>query len=168
MAEFQEVVREWQRMCKSFAELCPVGSNPVCGELIEATQKDMEKFETAIMKWAAENPEPEYPTWAEWMIEQGLCGADLGLITRKAYEHIPADIAQKLGLKPRGTDKRGDGMELKSCPFCGCIPIVKSFDMYGEKWFYVMCPACRAEINEPVSSKKEAAQAWNRREKHVW
>lgn len=58
-------------------------------------------------------------------------------------------------------------MELKSCPFCGCMPIVKSFDMYGGKWFYVMCPACRAEINEPVPTEKEATQVWNRREKHI-
>lgn len=112
MAEFKEVLQQWKRMRKQFkdesenefrpcGELCPVGSNPACGDLTEATQEDMEKFETAIMKWAAENPEPEYPTWAEWMIEQGLCGADLGLMTRKAYEHIPADMAQKLGLKPK-------------------------------------------------------------------
>lgn len=131
MAEFKEVCKQWRRLCMSFddkaaknyrpcAELCPVGANPVCGELRESTQEDVEKFEAAIMSWAAENPEPVYPTWVEWLSKQDLVEIKEGQFVKRridAYEYesktvvilnanaakpIPADIAQKLGIEPKG------------------------------------------------------------------
>ena len=44
------------------------------------------------MEWAEAHPEPEYPTWVEWFNSMG--GVDCG-------EPIPADIAEKLGIKPK-------------------------------------------------------------------
>lgn len=79
------------------AELCPVGANPVCGELCESTQEDVEKFEAAVMKWAAEHPEPIYTSWGEWIGK--VTGQTLdGDLLRSP---IPADIAQKLGIEPK-------------------------------------------------------------------
>ena len=130
MAEFSEVCKQWRRMCDSFgdkacqsyrpcAEQCPVGANPVCGELREASADDIKKFETAVMAWAAEHKELVYPTWAEYLREIGVLkkyedkrlfempdGSFESKVTG-SYEvfdskrTIPADIAQKLGIEPK-------------------------------------------------------------------
>lgn len=112
MAEFQEVYKQWRRLCMSFedkaakdyrpcAELCPVGCNPVCGELCESTQEDAERFEAAVMAWAAEHPEPVYPTWVEWFKQQNIWRKNAGDTAMNLYQPIPADIAEKLGIKPK-------------------------------------------------------------------
>lgn len=130
MAEFKEVMRQWRRMCKSFEDVaakeyrpcmekCPVGANPVCGELCDATPEDVEKFEAAIMEWAAEHPEPVYPTWTKWLLNNGILekvkgnihvvstngyqikNVDAFMETEKGKEPIPANIAQKLGIEPK-------------------------------------------------------------------
>ena len=58
------------------------------------------------MEWAAEHPEPVYPTWAEFLHE-AFCekypmpyrgGAAWYAFLRETP--IPADIAQKLGIEP--------------------------------------------------------------------
>jgi site-specific recombinase XerC len=58
-----------------------------------------------IMKWAANHPEPVYPTWEEWLITQGVIkenpSGGVGYPMPKLFEHIPADIAQKLGIEPK-------------------------------------------------------------------
>ena len=127
--EFKEVCKQWRRMCDSFkesaaseyrpcAEKCPVGCNPVCGELDAATPQDIERFEAAVTRWAAENPVKVYPTWWEWLQAMGLiriqwngpvlASMRLGVddidyisVKKKMLEHIPADIAQRLGLQPK-------------------------------------------------------------------
>ena len=51
-----------------------------------------------------------YPTWCEWLIEVGVFpemmssipSIALDVIREGVCEPIPADIAQKLGLKPKG------------------------------------------------------------------
>ena len=118
MAEFTEVCKQWRRMCDSFgdkacqsyrpcAEQCPVGANPVCGELRESTPDDIERFEAAVMAWAAEHP-IVYPTWAEFLHE-AFCErypmpymGDAAWYAFLRETHIPADIAQKLGLEQKG------------------------------------------------------------------
>lgn len=108
MAEFKEVCKQWRRMCEEIqrcsaendeccALQCALGNNPVCGELIDATDKDLENAENVIMKWAKEHPEPVYPTWAEYLMHvyQDVSYA------RILGETIPADIAQKLGIEPK-------------------------------------------------------------------
>ena len=109
MAEFQEVYKQWHRLCMSFedkaakdyrpcAELCPVGCNPVCGELCESTQEDAERFESAVMAWAAEHP-VVYPTWGQYF--RRYYGLEYCKGHEMLLENIPADLAEKLGLVPK-------------------------------------------------------------------
>jgi hypothetical protein len=80
--------------------------------LTDQTDADWEKGEAIIMAWAAENPEPLYPTWGEWLERQGV----VTLYYSLRYEEdgtsyytpmdtirkpIPAYIAQKLGIEPK-------------------------------------------------------------------
>ena len=65
-------------------------------------------FCAAINEWMeeqdAEHPEPVYPTWGEWLIQIGVAqigSGMLGIHPTMAVQPIPADIAQKLGLKPK-------------------------------------------------------------------
>ena len=59
------------------------------------------------MAWAAEHPEPVYPTWGEYLASIGVMKP---VQHDKAYEvwfaqlystNIPADIAEKLGIAPK-------------------------------------------------------------------
>lgn len=68
MAQFTEVMRHARRMCESFRDChcseCPIGNanSLECG--ITVTSKmDCEEVERRVMQWAAEHPEPVYPTW---------------------------------------------------------------------------------------------------------
>ena len=68
-----------------------------------------EDIELRIMSWAADHPEPVYPTWAEWLMEHGLVYASdsaymkpwFVVNQRRIEKPIPDDIAQKLGIKPK-------------------------------------------------------------------
>lgn len=110
MAEFCEVMRQWQRMCKSMQEKnmsckedCLLGHNPTCGELEYASLEEINNAETVIMKWAAENPESVYETWLEFIkrFETGEPKSDKDFIYWMGTTSIPADIAQKLGIEPK-------------------------------------------------------------------
>lgn len=83
-----------------------------------------EALEKEIMDWAAKNPEPRYPTWEEWQKKnfptahdamhpcafmkreeiEKVRGVECGRISCNhcARSPIPADIAEKLGIKPIG------------------------------------------------------------------
>ena len=121
MAEFQEVIRQWGRMCKCNTcgneedlPMCPIDCSlglALCDELPHNwTEEAAEQFEAIVIKWAEEHPEPVYPTFAEWLYVSFLkwCQANHPRRAKdeKAwfdylYEtHIPANIAQKLGIKP--------------------------------------------------------------------
>lgn len=83
MAEFTEVMCQAKRLCaahvhdefgdincKNCALWCTIGNVSFCrfsGPSFVATSKynDVET-EAIVMKWAAEHPEPVYPTWEEW------------------------------------------------------------------------------------------------------
>lgn len=122
MAEFTEVMRQARRMCESFSDghcsECPIGdANALeCG--ITVTSKmDCKEVERRVMQWAAEHPEPVYPTWAEWQnslfidAHKHIRPCEFGNRNRfncaekTCYqciaEPIPADIAEKLGIKPK-------------------------------------------------------------------
>ncbi len=51
-------------------------------------------------------------------------------------------------------------MEIKPCPFCGMILSKVERDDSGLYW--IMCLFCNAE-GPATSTKKDAADAWNRR-----
>lgn len=81
------------------------------------TAETAEALEKTIMKWAAEHPEPIYPTWKEWQkanfpdAEGNMCPTAFGAMSQiecNDFEfsceecmncRIPADIAAKLGVK---------------------------------------------------------------------
>jgi hypothetical protein len=122
MAEFSEVMRQVERMCNELScedcpldeilEECPIGDT--------SFNTGLASMEKLVMDWAAENPEPRYPTWREaWeslfpdMAEinppcpryfmdedraQEYCGVRCAICREKP---IPADIAEKLGVKPK-------------------------------------------------------------------
>ena len=109
MAEFSEVMRQFDRMCKSHAGCvdCPlaikgsVETKCSIGSFID----DSEYVEREIMAWAAEHPEPVYPTWWEWLENMGIVSkpkSECSKIfdTTRMYDNIPADFAQKHGIEP--------------------------------------------------------------------
>lgn len=62
---------------------------------------DWDKIADVVEKWAKEHTEPQYPTWMKWLALEGVTDACGFHFQYKAYQPIPADIAEKLGLKPK-------------------------------------------------------------------
>ena len=68
-------------------------------------------IEKTIMAWAAEHPEPVYPTWGDWFVNRGMLPEkwdnltsaymDVGCVPKLIHSPIPADLAQKLGIEPK-------------------------------------------------------------------
>ena len=122
MAKFIEVMEQAKRMCESFSDghcsECPVGNANVleCGITV-TSEMDCEEVERRVMQWAAEHPEPVYPTWREWQnstfpdAHKFIKPCEFGRrdqfnCTGKTCiecmeQQIPADIAEKLGIKPK-------------------------------------------------------------------
>ena len=118
MTEFQEVMKEWKRMCAwckkhPVAGYCGGHCKTGCGinkpytALIMAADKP-EEFEEHVMSWAAEHPEQVYPTWWKYMCMIGVIPDKLGdktLGEMTVYSlmntHIQSDLAQRLGLAPK-------------------------------------------------------------------
>lgn len=116
MAEFKEVLKQFDRMCKAPAGCCdcplhdPDGVSNKCS--IVAFMNDPSNIETKVMDWAAEHPEPVYPTWREYIYDYcvkqnpDLRGCnDYQFVAVFMGQRIPADIAKKLGLKPKEAHK---------------------------------------------------------------
>lgn len=85
MAEFSEVMRQARRMCEAYGRCsdgCPWLHMP-CGYTIE-------QYERVVMQWAEEHPEPKYPTWCDWLMEQHM----------NVLGAIPEVFAKKLDIKP--------------------------------------------------------------------
>lgn len=133
MAEFQKIMTQYNRLCEEYrygrrrenCDECPVsstnnGKNVTCYELMRSNP---EWFEKIVMEWAEKHPEPRYPTWKQWW-EDNFPDAserfppcrgyfmDLGdrrkecrIPCEKCKEQsIPADIAEKLGIKQIGRE----------------------------------------------------------------
>ena len=122
MAEFQVVQKELERMCNTYhavsgkcgTDECPLYCEDLCyaQTMIHVHGDDACKLEKVVMSWAAENPEPVYPTFAEWLHNIGVTISDQPFPApnisvyvfqagTKMFEPIPADIAQKLGIEPK-------------------------------------------------------------------
>ena len=111
MTEFSEVMRQFDRMCKEHAGCvdCPLATKgsieTKCsiGSFID----ESEYVEREVMQWAAEHPEPVYPTWVDWLVMVGVLGRetrhghDYYFVESAMFKPIPADIAEKLGLEPK-------------------------------------------------------------------
>lgn len=127
MAEFFEVMKQARRMCHSiscdicmlpelYEWMCVWGSKP-----LEFTDEIIAKIESKTLQWAAEHPEPKYPTWREWQAKKfpggnailtpchfmmmqewmGISGCDCRDCDVCSERPIPDDIARKLGIKPK-------------------------------------------------------------------
>lgn len=125
MDDCVQMLKDWRRMCNAMTAMngcedCPIVRNTHgarCGDMPYEMQ-DVESIAREVKKWAAEHLEPVYPTWIEWLKSMGVVpymtglvvtrGADDGHfhdghvnITAKALEAIPANIAEKLGIRPK-------------------------------------------------------------------
>ena len=113
MAEFTEVWNEWKRMCKheqlsASCRTCPLYDLECDSEHPkDQNHYDGHAIEEIIMGWAEAHGEPVYPTWWEffntlWSIDtlqNDASNATLyGFMSKR---HIPADIAEKLGIEPK-------------------------------------------------------------------
>lgn len=111
MAEFKDVMRNWKRLCKAFTteidemccDNCPImaldydkhGCDAIFSDW--ANNAKWEEVEQTVTEWAKKNPEPVYPTWAEYLMH---IYQDVSY-SRILGETIPADIAEKLGVAPK-------------------------------------------------------------------
>ena len=126
MAEFQEVMKQAKRMCKASGDTCsscPVDSGDTCVFMRapwNLTEEKIADAEHIIMDWAASHPEPRYPTWKEWqdtnfpnndaLMRPCIFESEEYFGCRKLEigceecmnKPIPADIAEKLGIRPIG------------------------------------------------------------------
>lgn len=127
MAEFAEVMRQANRICVRH-EKC--NDCPLAHQIDKFTNCDLNltpcdftdetilQIEVKVNQWAAENPEPQYPTWREWQQAnfpnkssairpcENISCTDAHCSDYKgcgdcANQPIPADIAEKLGIKPK-------------------------------------------------------------------
>lgn len=126
MAEFAELMKQERRMCGSIScDNCilPRGSDEMCiweDAPARLTDEVIAEIEAKTMKWAAENPEVRYPTWREWQQDHFPDAANImhpcafmrisdvhccdfstpNRCRNCANQPIPAEIAEKLGVKP--------------------------------------------------------------------
>ena len=111
MAEFREVIKQFNRMCDFYQSKrsCPMGC-PMNGLNVSQCRKQITEAyidaERIIMGWTAEHPEPVYPTWYEWLANMGVVPIKLppnqaATVTIGLLQKIPAEIAQKLGIEPK-------------------------------------------------------------------
>ena len=96
MAEFVDIVSTIRRMPDELAA-------EMHRRLVEAP----EDVERETLRWMKENPEPQYPTWGEWLCEVGVSrissyqdNRPIYSRTKKFYEPMDAETAQKLGIEP--------------------------------------------------------------------
>ena len=131
MAEFSVVMKHAKRMCAAYesrCDRCPFGQSDGCPFVFfkhHMKSFDFNEVEHIVMNWAAANPEPRYPTWVEWWNENfsskgrrmltpcsfvppAELGCSIGMdgCMNAPYKcwhtPIPADIAEKLNIKPIG------------------------------------------------------------------
>ena len=107
MAEYVEVMKQKKRMCNSTL-CCKCNIFYLSGENIgNCTQfilNNPSKAEKIIMSWAAEHPEPVYPSFAKYLEQFGINIRRDGTLEAdffKANEPMGADIAQMLGIEPK-------------------------------------------------------------------
>lgn len=139
MAEFTETMRQAKRLCAAHYGMCstnncPLDSGEACRLNIDLDGEDYNELERIIMDWAKEHPEPVYPSWEEGWKQlfpesSGTpCPANYG----KKYRNIccvnvlcvnckqrpmPAEIAEKLGIKPTITQEFAVQHDCDACKY---------------------------------------------------
>ena len=128
MAEFTEIMRQAKRLCAAHGGMCsmrncPLDSGEACRLNVDLDGENYNELECIIMDWAAEHPEPVYPSWEDgWKqlfpdadIRRAFCPEVFGDKYRCDWCHddndncdeclerpMPAEVAEKLGIKPIG------------------------------------------------------------------
>ena len=134
MFEFTEIMRQAMRMCTAHGSMCntnncPLYNGEACCLNIDLDGVDCNELERIIIDWARKHPEPVYPSWKEgWKqlfpeadIRHTLCPEVFGDKYRCDWCHddnddndncdeclerpMPAEIAEKLGIKPVAPEK---------------------------------------------------------------
>ena len=106
MAEFNEVIHHFKRMCKYYQhnnkcwQECPMDGINIsqCREIMFNEPKLIEK--TIILPWVKDHPELVYPTWVEYFRKIGIIPNGQKLFHDFLMKPIPDEIAQKLGIEP--------------------------------------------------------------------
>ena len=89
MAEFQTVVKEALRFCKSHSCMdCPFEGKECT--LSFSTVNEAARYEQLIMNWAKKNP-LTYPSWNAWISSLGV---------KDLAEPISEELASQFGIKP--------------------------------------------------------------------
>ena len=116
MADFVQTMKDWKRMCNVMGQEDEYNACEKCGLGMfgcpaiyekECDDADWKHVEKVVVPWAAEHPEPVYPTWVEYLVGIGVIPHEIRLETADALmdthllKPIPADIAQKLGIEPK-------------------------------------------------------------------
>ena len=116
MAEYSEVIKQFDRMCLYYSRDKVQNSCPICtsypncniGQCRKIAFEQPECFDVLVMAWAADHPEPVYPTWEMYLAERMIADMRDGKThnPQSVEEYmrrtsIPADIAEKLGIEPK-------------------------------------------------------------------
>lgn len=120
MAEFLQTMKDWRRMCnacqpeKDIRGVCgcyPAGNYAPCTMKSMNKEADLardnryfERLEKTITEWAAEHPEPVYPSVAEYLERLGITIRRDGTVEAdffKANEPMSADAAKLLGVEAK-------------------------------------------------------------------
>lgn len=126
MAEFTEVMRQAKRMCTAHGSMCstnncPLDNGEACRLNVDLDGEDYNELERIIMDWAKEHSEPVYPSWKEGWKQlfpesvgtpcpayygkkyRNICCANV-LCVNCEQRPMPAEVAEKLGIKPISYD----------------------------------------------------------------
>ena len=139
MAEFTEIMRQAKRLCAAHGGMCnyrccPLDNGEACRLNVDLDGEDYNELERIIMDWAAEHPEPVYPSWEEGWRQlfpetcHVPCPDNFGPeyrvpecirsapCTACKSRPMPAEVAEKLGIKP--IDGYGVEQPSNCCPNC--------------------------------------------------
>lgn len=106
--EFQNVMREYHRMCewcKKHQEPNPVLKDCYLDEWFNY-KKDMEEFEQIVMDWAKAHPRPKYPRFIDVFDNMISIAAKehptwkTTPMAKVMQEEIPAEVAEEYGIAP--------------------------------------------------------------------
>jgi len=112
MAEFKEVCKQWRRMCAHGSEDYACADCKMYSSIDESVcrgipdEDEAKVIESFVMSWAAEHPEPVYPTWEQYFNRIRINNGCKPLLTdaellKVVCTPIQADIAQKLEIEPK-------------------------------------------------------------------
>lgn len=113
MSEFVQTMKDWRRMCSAMRSCddCPMNEVKCWAKGPDDLIDSFERRESVITAWAEEHPEQVYPTWAEWLVDQGILEIanvegtetmyDTVLPKPSLFDPIPDNIAEKLEIEPK-------------------------------------------------------------------